>query len=165
MSPARLTLSVALSVIKPKLSSFFCQILVFYATEYNKSIQTFFLLSTFKYPGIYLCIPTNTFLSAQSDSMASPRPINNSVSKSRRMSNQTLTESPFRQSARFGTPPTGSIRNFPFGSNTNSRRTSFDNLSGLNANGVDIPTVPVLSGSFQSGHHNLASSYSATAGE
>lgn len=91
--------------------------------------------------------------------MASPRPINtnSSASNNRRMSNQNLAESPFRQYARFGTPPPGSIPSF-IGSKGNSRRTSFDGTSGNGngghgGNGVDGQSNPFVPGSFQSGHN------------
>lgn len=71
--------------------------------------------------------------------MASPRSINTNVPKNRRLSNQNLADSPFRQSARLGTSPVGSParsllstsvtanNNNPFtNSVVSSRRPSFD---------------------------------------
>lgn len=74
--------------------------------------------------------------------MASPRSIqNNQKSKSRRMSNQTLAESPFRQSARLGSSPLNSaspsIRNVPVPSSISNSINNGSNpfLSGLNSHG------------------------------
>lgn len=103
--------------------------------------------------------------------MASPRPIDSSLYKNRRMSNQTLAESPFRQSARLGTSPgfnTGpaSLRSLPIGagpataSRGNSRRTSFDNLdrAAVTASLEGSSSNPFLSGSPSSAHQYVPGS-------
>lgn len=97
--------------------------------------------------------------------MASPRSIqNNQKSKNRRMSSQTLAESPFRQSARLGSSPMNgsspSIRNGPVPSSISNSINNGSNpfLSGINSHGGSRRT------SFDVHDRNPASSLFASDG-